>query len=433
VTESRRSEAKHGFGTPAPPGASAAASGAASENRHLRTAIEFAARFAEDGQRQRPPLACPAALKPYLKQSRIPTSVLGKLRRVIEGDEAFRAAVAAAAEPELVGPIGSAWLRREPGWEERVARLIAEEQEANAQRSAEVDLRRSERQRRAAEERAARAAADLERLQRRVEELKRSADEHRRRAEEASAAVAAMRDELTGARNAARHASQRADAARQSVERAEAERDAEGKRAATAEAQRDQLLAERAERSGLRVSAAQVGELAEVARSARTLADRLGALVDVRPSRRKPLALPGGTRRDSPEAAEYLLRANGAMVVVDGYNVAKTAWPEENLEAQRERLLDTVDHAARRFGTEFVVVFDGAGVVGAHTRRRRLARVTYSPAGVEADDLIRKEVEGAPPDRPVVVVTNDQAVQRDVANDGANVVSSDRFLTVTRP
>ncbi len=430
MTESRRSEAKHGFGTPAPPGASAAASNAA--NRYLRTAIEFAARFAEDGQRQRPPLGYPAALKPYLKQSRIPTSVLGKLRRVIEGDEAFRTAVAAAAEPELVGPIGSAWLRGQAGWEDRVADLIAEEQEAHAQKSAEVELRRSERRHRAAEERAARAEADLERLQKRVEELKRNADEQRRRADEAAAAVASLRDELTEARTAVRNATQRADAARQRVERAEAERDADAKRAATAEAQRDQLLAERAERSGLRVSAAQVGELAEVARSARTLADRLGALVDVRPSRRKPLALPGGTRRDSPQAAEYLLRAAGALVVVDGYNVAKTAWPEEHLEAQRERLLDTVDHSARRFGTEFVVVFDGAGVVGAHTRSRRLARVTYSPAGVEADDLIRKEVEGAPPDRPVVVVTNDQAVQRDVANDGANVVSSDRFLAVTR-
>jgi predicted RNA-binding protein with PIN domain len=430
VTESRRSEAKHGFGTPAPPGASAAASSAAS--RYLRTAIEFAARFAEDGQRQRPPLAYPAALKQYLKQSRIPTSVLGKLRRAIEHDEAFRTAVAAAAPPEVVDPIGAAWLRGEAGWEDRVAELIAEEQEAHAQKSAEVELRRSERQRRAAEERAARAEADLQRLQRRVEELRRNADEQRRRAEEASAEVAAMRSELSDARNAARSATQRADAARQRADEAAAARATEAKRAAAAEGQRDELLAERVERAGIRVRAAQVGELAEVARSARALADRLGALVDVRPSRRQPLVMPGGVRRNSPEAAEHLLKAVGALVVVDGYNVAKIAWPGDDLEVQRERLLDTVDHAARRFGTEFVVVFDGAGVVGAHTRRRRLARVMYSPAGIEADDLIRKEVGDTPPDRSVVVVTNDQAVQRDVANEGANVVSSDSFLAVAR-
>jgi predicted RNA-binding protein with PIN domain len=402
------------------------------QNRYLRTAIEFAVRFAGDGQRERPPLACPAALKPYLKQSRIPTSVLGKLRRAIEKDEAFRTAVAAAADAALDDPIGAAWLRREAGWEDRVAELIAAEQEAHAQKSAEVELRRLERQHRAAEGRAERAEADLERLQKRVEELKRSADEQRRRADQAAAYVGEIRAELTAARTAARNATQRADAARQRLERAEAARDAEAQRAAAAEGQRDELLAERAERSGLRVSAAQVRELADVARAARLLADRLGALADVRPSRRQPLVLPGGTRRDSPQAAEYLLRAAGALVVVDGYNVAKTAWSDEDLEVQRERLLDTVDHAARRFGTEFVVVFDGAGVVGAHTRRRRLARVTYSPPGIEADDLIRTEVERAPPDRPVVVVTNDQAVQRDVANDGANVVSSDRFLEIAR-
>ncbi len=210
------------------------------------------------------------------------------------------------------------------------------------------------------------------------------------------------------------------------------ERDEAVRRAELAEAQRDALLAERAERAGVRIDAGRVGELGDLARSARALADRLGGLVEVRAGRRRPLALPGGVAGDSPKATEFLLRAPGALVLVDGYNVAKLAWPDEQLAVQRQRCLDVVDDVARRFGSEIAVVFDGADVVGSHSERRRLARVTYSPAGTSADDVIRAEVETTPAGRPVVVVTNDQAIRRDVAKDGANIVRSDSFLAIAR-
>jgi predicted RNA-binding protein with PIN domain len=78
------------------------------------------------------------------------------------------------------------------------------------------------------------------------------------------------------------------------------------------------------------------------------------------------------------------------------------------------------------------VVFDGADVVGAHTRGRRLVRVTFSPEGVLADDVLRAEVAAVEPSRAVVVVTNDQAVLQDVKAAGANTISSDAFLTLAR-
>jgi predicted RNA-binding protein with PIN domain len=403
------------------------------EHRYLRGAIEFAVRVADAGQRQRPPVAYPAALKPYLKQSRVPASVLGKLRRAIEKDDAFRGALAHAIEPGDIDPMGYEWLRREEGWEERVAGLIAEAKDSKAQESADAARRRAERQRAAAEERAARAESEQAQLQKRGEDLKRAVAEQRRRADDVEAELAAVRSDLAEARKSARHASQREDAARQRLERVEAERDDAAKRAAVAEAQRDELLAERAERSGVRVAPDRIGELSELAKAARLLADRLGGLVEPPASRRRsPLTLPGGVRRNSPQATEFLLQARAALVLVDGYNVAKLGWPDEELDVQRDRLLDTVDRAARRFRTEFAVVFDGADVVGAHTRQRRLARVVYSPAGVIADDVIRDEVAATPSDRPVVVITNDQAVQHDVTAAGANVVTSDSFLAVTR-
>jgi len=78
------------------------------------------------------------------------------------------------------------------------------------------------------------------------------------------------------------------------------------------------------------------------------------------------------------------------------------------------------------------IVFDGSSVVGAHTRSRLLVRVSFSPEGVTADDVLRAEVASVDPTRPVVVVTNDQAVVIDVKAAGANVVSSDAFLAVAR-
>jgi hypothetical protein len=137
-----------------------------------------------------------------------------------------------------------------------------------------------------------------------------------------------------------------------------------------------------------------------------------------RPSRRRsearqPLRLPGGVIASSAEAAEFLLRSDAA-VLVDGYNVAKLAWPTRSLEAQRNQLLDAVENLARRFGADLTVVFDGASVVGAHAARRRLVRVVWSPEGVIADDVIRDEVRRLPTARAVVVVTNDAEIVTDV-------------------
>ncbi len=114
-------------------------------------------------------------------------------------------------------------------------------------------------------------------------------------------------------------------------------------------------------------------------------------------------------------------------VLVDGYNVAKLAWPQLDLEAQRMCCIDACEDVARRHGTEIVVVFDGALVAGASSPRR-LVRVTFSPEGVSADDVVRSEVAGLADATPVVVVTNDQAIVHDVRGFGANVVSSEQWL-----
>lgn len=122
--------------------------------------------------------------------------------------------------------------------------------------------------------------------------------------------------------------------------------------------------------------------------------------------------------------------AEGVTVLVDGYNVAKLGWPELELAQQRDATIACAEALARRWGTMLHLVFDGTTVVGAHTTARRMVRVSYSPEGVLADDVLRAEVASIDPDRPVVVVTNDQAVLTDVRSDGANTVASDVFLAL---
>jgi predicted RNA-binding protein with PIN domain len=134
---------------------------------------------------------------------------------------------------------------------------------------------------------------------------------------------------------------------------------------------------------------------------------------------------------DSEAAAEYLLRS-GASVLVDGYNVAKLAWPDLDLAGQRVVLLDAIENLVKRFGSDMTVVFDGADITGATADGRRVLRVVYSPADVIADDVIRDEVRRLPATRQVVVVTNDREIVHDVRAMGANTMSSDQLLTLMR-
>jgi len=143
--------------------------------------------------------------------------------------------------------------------------------------------------------------------------------------------------------------------------------------------------------------------------------------------------VPGGIMGDSVSAAEHLVKADRVVLLVDGYNAAKLAWPGEPLPEQRARLLDLVDELIMRHGTDTTVVFDGAELAGPPAPvGRRLARVSFSPADRPADDVIVDLVRTLPPDRPVVVATNDRAVRAAARSGGANVISSEQLLAVAR-
>jgi predicted RNA-binding protein with PIN domain len=402
------------------------------DHRYLRSAIEFAVEVARMGQKNRPPLKFPAEIKPMFRQQRIPAGALGKLRRAIEAAPEFRRALGVAATMELVDQVGLLWLTQPEDWESEAQRLIEELKQAASTGRQENELRKEQRRREAAEQALIRTRAEMAVALAKVVELEAEVAELGESRTEIDAEVEHLRAEVRSARTEARHERDRAAAARAEAARLRADLGREQGRRNEVESVRDQALAGRTERA---LEAQRLRMALDVARQ---LVDQLTVLAgdssgDTGATRtrsaeslRVPLSLPGGVVGDSDLATDHLLRS-GALIIVDGYNVAKLLWPTEQLIDQRERLIAVVEAAAQRSGSEILITFDGADVVGAHTSRRRLIRVIYSAEGAIADDLIRNEVKRTPVDRAVVVVTNDAEVIRDVRSMGANTVSSERF------
>jgi predicted RNA-binding protein with PIN domain len=220
--------------------------------------------------------------------------------------------------------------------------------------------------------------------------------------------------------------------------------------AADATCERERVRAE-AERQRADRAATQVAAARQAAREARQADEtRLSLLVDTLGGAvaglRRELALGGGgprpadlitgarvsqsgTKIDSVTGLDALLAVPTLHLVVDGYNVSKTGYPELTLADQRNRLITQLGALAARTRVEITVVFDGAGVMAAPPRGARGVRVLFSDPGVLADDVIRSIVAAEPHGRPVAVATADRAVVTSVRASGAYSVPSSVLVT----
>lgn len=406
-------------------------------DRALQSALEFAVGVAAAGAKLRPPLEYPSGLKPFLRFHTLPAKALAPVRAAVEGDAQFLGRLGKVATRELLDDVGMWWLTRPEGWEAQIAEALAGG-EAGAEADDPSAVRKEQRRREAAEAAAARARLELVAAQEALAQAEGVAAEAIAARQQAEADLAAARRQVRELEVAVRRraasvgdVAARADDAVSALQAdlaaARSEVAAVRSELAAAVAARDEALAGRADGTG---AAVDVERLRVLLHEALTVTGAPEG--PSRRRRRTPLAIPGGLYGDSEAAAEHLLRTEGVTVLVDGYNVAKLGWPALELAEQRDATITVAESLARRWGTMVHLVFDGAAVVGAHTTARRLVRVSYSPEGVLADDVLRAEVASIDPDRPVVVVTNDQAVLADVRSEGANTVSSDVFLALAR-
>ena len=382
----------------------------------LASALQFAVTVAAGRAARRPPEAVPDGLRPHLRRKVLAQRALDEVRTVLDGDEQFRAVVAAAAGPDLVDEIGLLWLRRPDGWQDTVAVLLAG--------SAAPARGTAERRRRDGAERT------LERVTRQLEQTTRRADAATRRVEE-------LERDLTATRAAAAELGVQLADAVEAEATSRAERGRLGSALAEARADLERVRADgraavaAVERQLADVSAARDRALAaRAATEAHALEVAVPGVVRARPSRRHPVGLPGGLASDSADGAIHLLTTERMQVLIDGYNVAKAGWPSMSLEEQRDHAVAGAERVARRWGADIIVVFDGSDVVGAAARGRRLVAVTFSAPGQTADDAIRAMVRQSPPEQPITVVTSDRAIVDDVRRAGCTVIPSATLLAL---
>ncbi|MFI2751893.1 NYN domain-containing protein [Cellulomonas sp. P22] len=354
------------------------------------------------------------------------------------GDPPDTGALARLASAEPAEVAAGAWLLRPEGWPElarqAAARLTAPHE---APGGPPVDALLA-----TAGRRAERAEAEAARL---VVELGTARLEAARALDEAATLrreQRRLRSDADRARSEGRQALAAAQAERAEAERARAEAVAASTRA---DEQRRAAAAEHVAARG-EVRLAQDVATVRARLLLDTLVDAGAALrhelalppVDVRPADAvAPRAASGGSRPTSrgrevqdPALLDELLALPHAHLVVDGYNVTKSGYPQLTLTEQRRRLVDQLANVAARTGAEITCCFDGqpgsrapAGTPGTP----RTLRVLFS-VGEIADDLIRRLVHAEPAGRVVVVVTSDQQVANDVQAAGAWAVPAETLL-----
>jgi len=347
------------------------------------------------------------------------TAILSELERDDELRERVAAQVRVRASDDQGDVAALAWLERTEGWEDAV-------------QSVAVQVRRpsddGEQEQRA------------QRLRDRADEAERTLREQRRTHKEAvdalKAEVSTLRRTLGETRTKERAAREDAESARvraeETVARLERElRQSRSQIARLEEEAGEQRRSERSDRDEATVRArmlldtlgdAVAGLRRELALppSASTPAERVeDAYADDTP------AAPGPPLVQDPARLAQYLALPRPRLIVDGYNVTKSAWPTQSLEAQRTRLLTLLGALVARTGAETTVVFDGAGSgTRATVAAPRGVKVLFSPAGVIADDVIRDLVAAEPAGRVLVVVTDDRALGGDVRRAGARVAGA---------
>ncbi|MFJ4540836.1 NYN domain-containing protein [Streptomyces tibetensis] len=372
----------------------------------------------------------------------------------LETDPLFRQRVGEKlreAQPELTGALDSgspppaadpldvaaaAYVMRPPGWVKLVAAAGEEAQRADAERADEESRAELERLRAELDRARDHTRAETERLRTELESAKRETEALHRKLR------AALSDVKRG-EAALRKAHAEIDAVRTEGHAQVSAAESETRRVKSRLSETEAALeaARRAAREGRSVEDMRVRLLLDTLLDATQGLRRELALppVSVRPAETVDAVEPGrmtpkdiaarALSENDPQVLDQLLALPQAHLVVDGYNVTKTGYPQMPLEKQRLRLLGQLSQLAAQSGAEVTCVFDGAELAApVLLAPPRGVRVLFSKPGVTADELIRQLVRAEPPGRPVIVASTDREVADGVARAGARPVASAMLL-----
>ncbi|MEQ8144278.1 NYN domain-containing protein [Streptomyces sp. OP7] len=394
----------------------------------------------------------PAQLRQYARftPSRRAKFAGNAMAAALETDPLFRQRIGEKlreAQPELTGALDSgspppaadpldvaaaAYVLRPAGWVKLVTAAGEEAQRADAERADEETRAELERLRGELDRARDHTRSETERLRAELDAAKKETESLHRKLRSAladvkrgEAAVRKLRGEMEAVR-AEGHAQVSA-----------AESESRRLKARLGETEAALEAARRAAREGRSVEDMRVRLLLDTVLDAAQGLRRELALppVSVRPAETVDAVEPGrmtpkdiaarALSEDDPAIVDQLLALPQAHLVVDGYNVTKTGYPQMPLEKQRLRLLGQLAQLAAQTGAEVTCVFDGAELAApVLLAPPRGVRVLFSKPGVTADELIRQLVRAEPPGRPVIVASTDREVADGVARAGARPVAS---------
>ncbi|MEU1008036.1 NYN domain-containing protein [Streptomyces sp. NPDC005890] len=368
----------------------------------------------------------------------------------LETDPLFRQRIGEKfreAQPELAGALdtgspppaadpldvaAAAYVLRPAGWVKLVTAAGEEAQRADAERADEESRAELERLR-------AELAQAREHTRTETERLRAELESARKEAESLHRKLRAALSDVKRGEAALRKAHGEMDAVRAEAQAQVSAAESESRRlkARLGEAESALEATRRAAREGRSVEDMRVRLLLDTLLDATQGLRRELALppVSVRPAETVDAVEPGrmtpkdiaarALSENDPAILDQLLALPQAHLVVDGYNVTKTGYPQMPLEKQRLRLLGQLSALAAQTGAEVTCVFDGAELAApVLLAPPRGVRVLFSKPGVTADELIRQLVRAEPPGRPVIVASTDREVADGVAKAGARPVAS---------
>ncbi|MDW8805681.1 NYN domain-containing protein [Streptomyces scabiei] len=339
------------------------------------------------------------------------------------------------APPPAADPLdvaAAAYVLRPAGWVKLVAAAGEEALRADAERADEESRAELDRLREQLAEARAHTKSETERLRTELEAARKEADSLHRKLR------AALSDVKRGEAALRKlHAETETVRAEGHAQVSAAESESRRLKARLGEAEAALEAARRAAREGRSVEDMRVRLLLDTVLDAAQGLRRELALppVSVRPAETVDAVEPGrmtpkdiaarALSENDPAILDQLLALPQAHLVVDGYNVTKTGYPQMPLEKQRLRLLGQLSQLAAQTGAEVTCVFDGAELAApVLLAPPRGVRVLFSKPGVTADELIRQLVRAEPPGRPVIVASTDREVADGIAKAGARPVAS---------
>ncbi|GGW18963.1 RNA-binding protein [Streptomyces capoamus] len=352
-----------------------------------------------------------------------------------EAQPELAAALDSGSPPPAADPLdvaAAAYVLRPAGWVKLVTAAGEEAQRADAERADEESRAELERLRAELAQAREHTRAETERLRTELESARKEAESLHRKLR------AALSDVKRG-EAALRKARGEADTLRAEAQAQVSAAESESRRLKTrlGEAEAALEATRRAAREGRSVEDMRVRLLLDTLLDATQGLRRELALppVSVRPAETVDAVEPGrmtpkdiaarALSENDPAILDQLLALPQAHLVVDGYNVTKTGYPQMPLEKQRLRLLGQLSALAAQTGAEVTCVFDGAELAApVLLAPPRGVRVLFSKPGVTADELIRQLVRAEPPGRPVIVASTDREVADGVAKAGARPVAS---------